>query len=456
MGKLHQLRGAKVSQLPVLFGAWLGVDGGPAGSFYDRIFTPVRIFWLFLAQVLSADGSCREAVELALAWMAVEQGELMSGNTSAYCQARKRLPADWLARLCTRTREHLVEQAGSRWLWQGRRVRVVDGTCVSLADTRANRKSYPQPSSQKRGCGFPLMRLACSFCLSTGALLEWVEGTFGDNERTLWHRLWSSFGRGEVVLTDRGFCSFADIWALSQQGVDCVMRANARRTVGVREVRRLGKGDRLIEWVRTAIRPAWIDDAQWQSMPSVLMLREITYEVVTRGFRTKSVTVVTTLLNAEQFAPSDFAELYRRRWMIELFLRDIKITLGMDQLRCKSPAMARKELQMYVIAYNLIRGLMLEAANQYPIQPTQLSFKAAVSFTRQWSPILASLSSRAKQKDLEKALLYYIAHQVVGNRPNRTEPRAVKRRPKQYQRLNKPRHQFKELPHKSRYRKPKS
>src|SRR5205085_6806003 len=191
VSKVSQLRKAKVSQLPALFGGWLGIGDGPAGSFYDRVFTPVRMFWLFLAQVLSADGSCREAVQMALAWIAVEQGEVMSSSTSAYCQARKRLPSNWLAQLVRGAREHLQSQTGERYLWLGRRVRVVDGTCVSLPDTRANRKAYRQPQSQKPGCGFPLMRLACSFCLSTGAWLDWAYGTFKDNERTLWHRLWA-------------------------------------------------------------------------------------------------------------------------------------------------------------------------------------------------------------------------------------------------------------------------
>lgn len=452
---VHLLRKSKLCQLPVLFGKWLDLDDPPVGSFYERVFTPPRLFWLFLAQVLSSDRSCREAVQMAQAWIAVEQGDLVCTSTSAYCQGRQRLPTDWLSKLSNGILEQLASTLAGQYTWFGFRVKVVDGTTVSLADTPANQKPYRQSSRQKPGCGFPLMRLACSFCLGSGALLAWVYGGLRDSERTLWHRLWNGFSVGDLVITDRGFCGYADIWSLSQRGVHSVMRANGRRSAGVREVRRLGKKDRLVEWTRS-IRPKWMDKATWQSVPQTMILREINYTVAIPGLRTKSVTVVTTLLDEHEYPAEAFAELYRRRWMVELFLRDIKISMGMDHLRCKSPAMADKELLMHIIAYNLIRALMLDAAQNYPIDPTSLSFKGAVGLIRQWAPLLAALSSKQKRQDMEKMLLYYIAHTVVTRRPNRSEPRALKRRPKNYQLLNKPRQQFNEIPHRTRYKKAKS
>ena len=214
---VHLLRKSKLCQLPVLFGKWLNLDDPPVGSFYERVFTPPRLFWLFLAQVLSADRSCREAVQMAQAWIAVEQGDLVCTSTSAYCQGRQRLPTDWLSKLSNGILEQLASTLAGQHTWFGFRVKVVDGTTVSLADTPANQKPYRQSSRQKPGCGFPLMRLACSFCLGSGALLAWVYGGLRDSERTLWHRLWNGFSVGDLVVTDRGFCGYADIWSLSQR-----------------------------------------------------------------------------------------------------------------------------------------------------------------------------------------------------------------------------------------------
>ena len=454
--QVDKVRKCGVLSLSGLFGRWLGIDGGPEGSFYERIFSPERLFWLFLWQVLSVGRSCRETLAGFLALMAVENDRIISQSTSAYCQGRKRLPGDWLEKLAASARDHLQGRADGLWLWLGRRVKVVDGTTVSMPDTPANQSAYPQPASQKAGCGFPQMRLACAFCLATGGLLDWACGPLADHERTLWRRLWPGLRPGDIVLADRGFCGFADIWHLLERGVDCVMRANALRGVGVREVRRLGEGDRIVEWVKTKVCPRWLDEEAWTLMPPTITLREISYSAPIEGFRTKTVKIVTTLLDDKTFPAACFADLYRRRWAVELFLRDIKISMGMDILRCKSPRMVEKELLMHLIGYNLIRLLMLEAADQYPIEPTALSFKATTDMVRQWAPVLASTRSLQQRQQAEKILLYYIAHLVVPQRPNRIEPRARKRRPKNYQLLTQPRHKLQIPPHRNRQTKAKS
>jgi hypothetical protein len=271
-------------------------------------------------------------------------------------------------------------------------------------------------------------------------------------EQTLFRRLWDLFAPGEVALTDRKFCSFAEIYFMAQNGIDVVMRNHQRRTKGIEEVRRLGKGDRLIRWIRTKVRPKWLTDEQWEQLPDTLLVRETTFLVDIAGFRTQSITIVTTLLDPVQFPTRAFIDLYRQRWMVELFFDDIKTTIGMDILRCKTPDMVEKELYMHLIAYNLVRALMLQAAREHAVSLFRLSFKGTVDTIRTWAPLMAAASAAARTRMLA-ALLNTIARDTLPIRPNRVEPRAVKRRPKNYQRLTQNRHIFKECPHRSKYRK---
>ena len=418
-------------------------------------FPPSRTFWLFLAQVLGADGSCAEAVRKALAWRALEGKQPASPKTGAYCRARARLPEEGIEEL----HEQLVQtrQATERLeqRWCGRPVKVVDGSGLSMPDTPENQAHYPQSRRQKPGCGFPVMRIVALFSLSSGLLLGLAKDSLRIAETTLFRQLWHWLEAGDVLLADRGFCSYADFYFLGLRGIDCVMRNHQRRTVGIEEVKRLGKGDRLIRWLKMKPCPKWLCKEQWQAVPGTLLVRELTITVDIPGFRTKSIVVATTLLDAGQFPKEAIAELYYRRWMAELFLRDIKITLGMDVLRCKSPAMVEKELRMHLIAYNLIRALMHKAARERGLSPHRPSFKGANATVRQWAPLLAAAAlDDERRATMTAALLDAIARDTVPLRPNRSEPRATKRRPKNYQRLTKPRHQFKQCQHRSRYTKP--
>ena len=402
---------------------------------------------------MDADGSCREAVRKFLAWLAIEEGKSASPSTGAYCRARARIPLPELERLCRHIPERVKDPLPSEQRWCGRTVKVVDGSSLSLPDTARNQARYPQPSTQKTGCGFPVMRIVAVFSLGSGVLLDLAKSALHVHERTLFRQLWDVFAPQDVVLADCGFCSYADFYLLGLRGVDCVMRNHQRRTVGLRQIKRLGKGDRLVRWVKSKPRPKWLNQQQWQTVPDTLVVREITVTGDVPGFRTKTLIVVTTLLDAKRFPKDAVAELYRRRWLAELFLRDIKIALGMDVLRCKTPDMAEKELAMYVIAYNLIRALIAKAAQQHGLHPQRLSFKGTMASIRQWAPLIAAAHLPPAQYQLiTKILLHYIARDTLPIRPNRTEPRARKRRPKNYQLLNKPRRNFKEIQHRNRYK----
>jgi len=389
-----------------------------------------------------------------LAWLALEKGQRASPDTAAYCKARARLRQEDLDRAGAQVIERVQTSPSAERLWHGRHVKVVDGTGISMPDTPENQALYPQSKGQRRGCGFPLMKLVALFSLGTGVMLGLAKGAKTLSERFGFRTLWNLLDPGDVVLADRGFCDYASVFLLARRGIDCVMRNHQRRTVGISQIKRLGKGDRLIQWHKSSTRPKWIDHAAWRAMPDRLTLREICFRVETPGFRTDMLTVVTTLLDPKAFSTNDFAELYRKRWMAELFLRDIKTTLGMDILRCKSPEMIHKELAMYQIAYNLIRALMLEAASRHDAPLERISFKGTVASVRQWAPVMAGARlSQRRRRQILNALLECLTRDRLPNRPNRTEPRAVKRRPKNYQRLTRPRHTFKECPHRNHYKK---
>jgi hypothetical protein len=409
------------------------------------------VFWLFLSQVLSADRSCREALRGFLGWLAL-QGQSASPRTAGYCRARARLPQRELdathAGLVGRIRAaHLA-----RGLWYGRVVKVVDGSGLSMPDTAPNQKRYPQPKGAKKGCGFPVMRVVALFCLGTGVLIDLARGSLAVGERALFRSLWHRLDPGDVALADRGFCGYADLYLLAQRGADFVMRNHQRRTVGKSVVKSLGRGDRLILWHKSPRGPRWLDAAAWAALPETLALREITFQVAVKAFRARSITIVTSLLDPKAFPREAFPELYRRRWQAELYLRDIKIATGMDILRCRTPAMIHRELTLHLIAYNLVRLTMLEAAREHDVPVEHISFKGSLSTLRPWAPLFVAAGLRLRRA-LWARLLGYLAKDPLPFRPNRVEPRARKRRPKNYQLLTKPRHLFKGIPHRNRPRK---
>jgi hypothetical protein len=452
---LSRLSQHSLSDLTEIFGHWVDLPEtfGPPGR--RRLFCPLsRTFWLFLSEVLSADRSCRETVRKALVWLALKSGKTASPNTAAYCKARARLILKDINAVLHQTTKRIQDLYAGQHLWYGRQVKILDGTGLSMPDTPANQAAWPISKRTKPGCGFPVMRLVALFSLATGLIMDVAKGTLKNDERSLARSLWHLLESGDVLLADRGFCGYADFFYLTLRRVDCVMRNHHRRTKALAIIKRISKGDHLIAWYKTGQCPKWLTPQQWHEMPKSLNLRQISFPVGIPGFRTKAVTVVTTLIDHRRYPKQAFIDLYRTRWMAELFLRDIKTTMRMDILRCKTPEMIHKEISMYLIAYNLIRAMMLAAASRHGVSPFRLSFKGTIATLRQWAPVIAAarLHPRSNEQLIE-ILLAYLAKDLLPDRPNRVEPRAKKRRPKNYPLLNKPRSLFKESQHRNHYRK---
>jgi hypothetical protein len=454
--RVQQVRQQSLLQLDLLLSPWLPAgllsqaDEGPNSR--ERVYSVRRTFFGFLFQVLKPECPCREVVRQILALCALHTDDSSSPGTSAYCQARARLPWDILPRL----RCALAAQAErTRPLWKGFSVKVVDGTGISLVDTQKNQRAYPQSGEQKPGCGFPLLKLVGVFSLASGALLDYAKGNKHQHELGLLQRLLDTFKAEDLVLADRGFSTYALMALLWLRNVHSLFRLHHARRRDFRQGKCLGKYDRLLLWTKPCNwqRPRFIPKGLWQRLPKELSVRMIRFTLAVPGYRTQSVTLITTLLDPVCYPAAELAELYARRWRIELWFRDIKTSMGMETLRCLSPKMVHKELEMFFIAYNAIRCLMAEAAQIHHVAIQRLSFKGTVDSARQFSTAIAQAHSRKKRNRLMARLLELIAGDQVPERPGRREPRAVKRRPKPFQKLNRPRHLMKEMLHRSKYRK---
>lgn len=293
------------------------------------------------------------------------------------------------------------------------------------------------------------------FSLATGLMLACRKGSLKKSERILWHQMWDVYQKGDVVLADRGFCSYADYWLLSEKGVDCVMRLHQKRKNN-KLIKKFNKNDRLVEWERggASSRPKWLTKEQWNEIPKSMTVRLVDINVDIPGFRTKNITVATTLLDNKKYPPQAIAHLYLQRWLCELFIRDIKTTMRMNVLRCKTPEMIRKELTIFMIVYNLIRQLIWQAVLNKGIEPYRISFAGTIAAIRQWAPILAATDGYKKKKRLLDALMEIMVTDLIPIRKSRREPRAIKRRTNSiYQLLTKPRQEFIEIPHRHKYRK---
>jgi len=406
------------------------------------IYTPAVTVWVFLAQCLSPDHSCRDAVAQLIAWLVGSGRRPCSADTGAYCTARDRLPEDACQRLTRDTGRQVDDDAPSTWRWLGHRVLDVDGSTITMADTQANQAEYPQQSNQKPGCGFPIARIVVVFSLAVGTVLDVALGKYQGKqtgENSLFRTLYNLLREGDVVLADRYFSGWFDLALLWQRAVHSVIRKHQLRATNFRSGRRLGPGDHLVCWSKPQ-RATWMSREQYRSLPDFLTLREVRVKVEQKGFRTQELVVVTTLLDAERYPAAEIAKLYRRRWQAELHLRSLKIVLQMDHLRCKTPHRVRNELSMHLIAYNLIRKMMALAAFQAGVEPWTVSFKGALQTMSRLLPLLhTNIPIDAWCDDL----LVAIATHVVGNRPDRFEPRLRKRRPKPYKHLREPRAHYK-------------
>jgi putative transposase len=407
----------------------------------DVVYTPAVTLWAFLSQMLHADEqrSCLAAVaRVAVLWLTLGK-RICASNSGAFCRARAKVSEAALERLWREVADDCERDAPENWRWCGRRVLLGDGTTVSLPDTPENQAAYPQHNVQKPGLGFPIARLVVLFSLATGLLHEMAIGRYSGKETgepALLRDLFSRFQPGDVFLADRCYAGWFLIALLQELGVDVVVRLHQLRDADFQKGQRLGAGDHVVEWPRPP-RPEWMDEAIYARMPSSLQVREVKVQVAERGFRVESLVVVTTLLDAERYPASELAKLYRQRWLVELNIRTLKETLHLDVLRCKTPEMARKELRTGLLAYNLIRQTMVEAAIKAERSPRDLSFTAAMqTIAASW---MVAAVAEAYQASLIELRIEHMASHRVGNRPDRVEPRAVKRRPKPHHLLTVPR-----------------
>ena len=395
----------------------------------------------FLFECLAQDHACRTAVATAKdrGWLPPSA----SPGTAAYCRARDALAAEGLQRAVEHTAEALGTSVSNEHFWLGRAVHVVDGTGIALPDTEANQDDYPQPSGQKPGCGFPVLRLVAFMSLATGAVSRYSIGTLHEHEQRLFQDLRAHLGAGEGVLGDRNFGTFANLVLLKRQGAEGVFRRHQARGAGVQNLKRLGQDDHLVRWhIRPHRAPVWLDASV--ELPLTFVVREVPFQVTQPGFRTQSVTLVTTLWEAESYPAAALAELYLRRWRMELWLRDIKITMDMDMLRTKTPARVRAELAMFLVGYNLIRTVMFDTFQGSEVRLEQLSFKSALMRFGLWCAGLRRSTRIMAWRLGYQAMLSDLARDLNPDRPGRYEPRVVKRRPKPFARMQQPRQVLRE------------
>jgi hypothetical protein len=410
-------------------------------EFRDGVFTPLVTLWTFLGQVFHPDHSCREAVARLIAFLVGQGQRPCAAGTGAYCEARQRLPERLLARLVRSSGDQLHARVAAPSLQiAGYPVYVVDGTTVSIPDTPANQQAYPQARTQKPGVGFPIARLVALFSLASGAALDMAVGKYrgkGTGEPSLLRQLLSRLQPDSVLLGDRYYCNYWTLAMLNNCGVHGVFRLHQRRPVDFRTGWRLGAGDHIVVWKRPP-RPEWMSEADYDQLADELAIREVRVRVPHRGFRVREVIVATTLLDPGEAPARQVAQLFRARWHAELHLRSLKVVLGMDVLRCKTPEMVHKELWMHLLVYNLVRELLAQAAGRVGLEPHELSFKGALQTLNSFQEQL-TLTSAERWPELFEELLRAVGAHRVADRPDRYEPRAVKRRPKCEALLNVPR-----------------
>lgn len=404
-------------------------------DFRERLFPPTETLSMFITQCLSSDGSCQNAVNQAA--MARLHGKLpiCSAHTGGYCRARQRLPLQMIQAISQTVARQVTEAVPDQWCWRGRRVRIVDGTTISMPDTPRNQQRWPQQRAQAVGLGFPVARAVAITCWATGVVIDSALGPYkgkGGSEHSLFRSIESSLSQGDVLMADSLYGSYVFLARMQRQGVDILVEQNGNRKTKTdfRTGKRLGSKDHIVSIKRPVQRPAWMTEEEFAALPANIMIRE---------FKVGGKVLITSLLDASSYPREALKQLYQSRWRVELTLRDIKQTLGMDVLTCKSPEMVEKEFSVYLLAYNLIRLIMAQAALDSQRSPVTLSFTHCLQI---W------LASRSVQLSYDAeyldVMLGIMAQKNVGNRPGRIEPRAIKRRPKPVGFLMKPRDQSRE------------
>ena len=437
-------------QLESCFGPWVPAHLFPKAATgpnsRDQDYTRWRTFWCMLWQSFNPAAACREVVRQLQALFDLEDGPLLSAEDGAYCRAKARLPVDQFAEGLRAIAKAAEQLAPALALLRGRPIKVADGSTLTLQDTPKNRAAYP-PIESGQTPTFPLMRFVALFCLLSGTIVAVAEGPWGMSELALLHCLAAELVAGDILIGDRGFGSYPVIaWLKQLLGVDFIGRTT-RRIDGRRRLKRLGRNDWLVSWKKTpSCCSPWLTALQRAALPAQMTLRAVKGSCYQKGFRVRQLTVVTTLLDPELYPAQEILQAYLRRWRLEMCLDDLKTTLQMEFLRSRTPQMARKEISTRLIAHNLIRCTMAQAALEHRVPLERLSFKGSLDALRQFTQAMARARSKAKRRRLWDLLLQTLARDQVPERPGRREPRAIKRKKNKYPRLDAPRHRFRDHP----------
>ena len=416
-----------------------------AGS-RDRIYGRQNTFWCFLWQALQPLTACRAVVRKMQAEGERERRPI-DGSSSAYCQARARLPLPLLDQAVQHSAQSADRMAHDRIPGWDRPVKVVDATSFQTPDTLANRRRYHYPKGPKRGCGFPVVRALAIFSLAGGAIHHIVTAACYTAELVMFKPLWACLRCGDILLGDRAYGCFPLLAALSLRGVDVIARLHQGRQMNLRMAEKMGPNEWITTWHRAYNVPPYLKTKEWKTFPQNIRVRIIRSSLNIKGFRTRTIWLVTTLTDAVRYPYEAIIQLYLRRWHMEISFRDLKTTLGMESLRCRSPRMIEKEIRMHLIAHNCLRALMAEAAVVHGVPRERISFKGTMDTLRSFHSVLLRATSNRRFKHLRSRLLEILANDRLPLRPGRSEPRAVKKRPKPYPFLTKHRHVFRELPH---------
>lgn len=399
------------------------------------IYTPLVTFWAFLSQVLDADGSCRRAVTRVQTLCSALGLALPKEDTGAYCIARTRLPMRVLLKVF-----YFIVQRLTALPREGRRIVVMDGTSIRMPDSAENAAAYSYTPNQKPGCGFPLMQLLGLFDLATGAWLAAIKSKTKAHDARLAWKMLKHLRKGDILLADRAFCSYAFITACQRKGVDVVMRLHQARDPQLDKGKRIGPNDWHISWSRPTQCAKGQHPAQHAALPVTLPLRLVQVQSNAPGYRTHDIKIITTLRDPAAHHALQIAAWYQRRWQVELYFDDIKTSLCMDALRCKTPHTIARELLMHMIAYNLVRHLIISAEPMRELEARDaLSFKGTMDRLDQWQWTIWSAPNAKHARRRRDDLLQTIANDPVIKRPGRKEPRVCKDRQNKFTLMTKPR-----------------
>lgn len=427
-------------------------DKAPTGTgSRERLFPRKATFWHFIWQALQPNTACRAVVRKIQA-ETEHKHRTIDESTSAYCQARQRLPLELVQQgleYSAKSADRMAKAGIPGWK---RSIQVVDVTSFQAPDTPSNAKRYKYPTGQKKGCGFPVMRAAALFSLASGAIKQVVTAACYTSELPMFKSMWAQLKAGDILLGDRMFGCFTILAALPQREVDVVVRLNQARKLELRNAKKLGSGDWLTTLPKPQNAPSYMKAEEWNKLPETIAVRILQAQIKIKGFRSKDFWIATTLLDPTAYTKKAIASLYFRRWQIELSFRDLKSTLGMGVLRCRTPEMVEKEIRMHLIAYNFLRALMAEAATTHNLSVFRISFKGTVDTVRSFHVAILHANNARQARRLRGRILSILYEDRIPLRQHRSEPRAIKKRPKPYQWLTQSRKIFKTVPHRGKAR----